>query len=93
VRHHELLSEEFFSEFYAVSFSDCPSSLHTSVLEDGSSSESSSDSDSPGGIQISVSVNEVLNTNHTLVYVMSIDYFIHNGRVEEAQPNGPLSLK
>ena len=24
--HHELLSEEFFSEFYADSFSDCPSS-------------------------------------------------------------------
>ena len=43
--HCEILSEEFFSEFYAVSFSDCPSSIHTSVLEDGSSSESSSDSD------------------------------------------------
>ena len=63
--HHKILSKGLFSEFYAVSFSDCPSRLHTSVLEDGSSSESSSDSDSPGGIQISVSVNEVLNTNHT----------------------------
>ena len=30
---------------------------------------------------------------HSLVCVMSVTTFIHNGRVEEAQPNGPLSPK
>ena len=40
------LSEEFISEFYADTFSDCPSNIYTSVSEDGSSSEYSSDSDS-----------------------------------------------
>ena len=39
--HRKILSEkEFFSKFYA----DCPSDIYTSVLEDGSSSEYSSDS-------------------------------------------------
>ena len=45
--HHDISSvEEFFSEFYADTFSDCPSNIYTSVSEDGSSSEYSSDSDS-----------------------------------------------
>ena len=49
--HCEILSEEFqnfikFSEeFYAGISSDCPSDIYTSVLEDGSSSEYSSDSE------------------------------------------------
>ena len=39
--HRKILSEkEFFSKFYA----DCPSDIYTSVSEDGSSSEYSSDS-------------------------------------------------
>ena len=45
--HHDILSiEEFFSEFYADTFSDCLSNIYTSVSEHGSSSEYSSDSDS-----------------------------------------------
>ncbi|MXQ87451.1 hypothetical protein E5288_WYG000115 [Bos mutus] len=45
--HHDILSiEEFFSEFYADTFSDCPSKIYISVSEHGSSSEYSSDSDS-----------------------------------------------
>ena len=44
--HHEILrEEEFFSEFYANTFSDSPSDIYTSVSEDDSSSEYSSDSD------------------------------------------------
>ena len=44
--HHEILSEEeFFSVLYADTFSDCPSDIHTSVSEDDSFSEYSSDSD------------------------------------------------
>ena len=44
--HHEILSEEVvFGEFYADTFSDCPSDIYTSVSEDDSSSEYSSDSD------------------------------------------------
>ena len=43
--HHEILSEEFFGEFYADTFSDCPSDIYTSVSEDDSSSEYSFDSD------------------------------------------------
>ena len=44
--HHEILSEEeFFSEFYEDIFSDCLSDIYTSVSEDDSSSEYSSDSD------------------------------------------------
>ena len=43
--HREVLNEEFFSEFYADTFSNCPSDIYTSVSEDGSSSEYSSDSD------------------------------------------------
>ena len=44
--HREILSEEeFFGEFYADTFSDCPSDIYTSVSEDDSSSEYSSDSD------------------------------------------------
>ena len=44
--HHEILSEEnFFSEFYADTFSYCPSNIFTSVSEDDSCSEYSSDSD------------------------------------------------
>ena len=42
---HEILSEEFRGEFYADIFSDCPSDKYTSVSEDDSSSEYSSDSD------------------------------------------------
>ena len=42
--YHELLSEEeFFGEFYAYPFSECPSNMHTN--EDDNSSEFSSDSD------------------------------------------------
>ena len=44
--HQKILSEEeFFSEFYAYTFSDCLSDIYTSVSEDDSSSEYSSDSD------------------------------------------------
>ena len=44
--HHEILSEEeFFGELYADTFSDCPGDIYTSVSEDYSSSEYSSDSD------------------------------------------------
>ena len=44
--HHEIFSEEeFFNEFYADTFSDCPSDIYTSVSEDNSSSKYSSDSD------------------------------------------------
>ena len=44
--HHDISSvEEFFSEFYADTFSDCPSNIYTSVSEDDNSSEYSSDSD------------------------------------------------
>ena len=43
--HHEILSEKFFGEFYADTFSDCPSDIYTSVSEDDSSSEYNSDSD------------------------------------------------
>ena len=39
------MSEEFFGEFCADTFSDCPSDIYTSVSEDDSSSEYSSDSD------------------------------------------------
>ena len=42
--HREILSEEFFGEFYADT-SDCPSDIYINVSEDGSSSEHSSDSD------------------------------------------------
>ena len=42
--HCEILSEEFFGEFYADT-SDCPSDIYINVSEDGSSSEHSSDSD------------------------------------------------
>ena len=42
--HCEILSEEeFFGEFYANPFSDCPSNMYTN--EDDNSSEDSSDSD------------------------------------------------
>ena len=44
--HHEILSEEFFSEFYEDIFSDYLRDIYTSVLEDDSSSEYSSDTDS-----------------------------------------------
>ena len=43
--HHEILSEEFFSEFYEDIFSDYLRDIYTSVLEDDSSLEYSSDSD------------------------------------------------
>ena len=44
--HCEILSEEeFFGEFYAYTFSDCLSHIYTSVSEDDSSSEYSSNSD------------------------------------------------
>ena len=44
--HHEILSEEaFFGEFYADTFSDCPSNINTRISEDDSSSEYTSDSD------------------------------------------------
>ena len=43
---HEILSEEeVFGEFYADTFSDCPSDIYTSVSENDNSSEYSSDSD------------------------------------------------
>ena len=41
--------EELFSEFYPDTFSDCLRDIYTSVSEDGSSSEHSSDS---GGVNI-----------------------------------------
>ena len=44
VTHYEILSEDFFGEFYDTFF-DCPHSIYTSVSEDDSSSEYSSDSD------------------------------------------------
>ena len=44
--HHKILSEEFFGEFYADTFSDYPSNIYTGLSEYGSSSEYSSDSDS-----------------------------------------------
>ena len=44
--HHDISSvEEFFSEFYADTFSDCPSNINTRISEDDSSSEYTSDSD------------------------------------------------
>ena len=44
--HREILSEEeFFGEFYADTISDCPSDIYTSVSEDDSFSQYSSDSD------------------------------------------------
>ena len=44
--HREILNGEgCFGESYADTFSDCPSNIDTSVLEDDSSSEYSSDSD------------------------------------------------
>ena len=39
------MSEEFFSEFYASIFSDCPNNIYFSVSKDDSSSEYNSDSD------------------------------------------------
>ena len=38
----EILSEEFFSEFYADTVFDCPSDICTNVSEEDSSSEYSS---------------------------------------------------
>ena len=43
--HHEIMSEEFFGEFYANTVSDCLSNIYTGLSEYGSSSEYSSDSD------------------------------------------------
>ena len=43
--HHEIWNEEFFSKSYAVIFSDCQNNIYTSVSEDDSSLEYSSDSD------------------------------------------------
>ena len=43
--HWEVLGKLFFSEFYADTFSDCPSNINTRISEDDSSSEYSSDSD------------------------------------------------
>ena len=43
--HHKLLSKEFFGEFYAGTFPDCLCDIYTSVSEDDSSSDYSSDSD------------------------------------------------
>ena len=44
--HCEILSEEeFFGEFQADTFSECLSNIYTSISEDDSSSEHSSDSD------------------------------------------------
>ena len=40
----KILSEEFFSEFYADTFSDCSSNVYTCASEDDHSSEFSSDS-------------------------------------------------
>lgn len=46
ITHGEILhKDEFFSEFYGNTFSDCLSNVHTSVSEDDSSSEHSSDPD------------------------------------------------
>ena len=42
--HCKILSEEFFSEFYADTFSDCSSNVYTCASEDDHSSEFSSDS-------------------------------------------------
>ena len=42
--HHEIWSEEFFSKFYAGIFSDCLNNIYTSVSEDDSSLDYSSDS-------------------------------------------------
>ena len=43
--HRKILNkEEFFAEFYTGTFSDFPSDIYTSVLEDDSSSKYSSDS-------------------------------------------------
>ena len=43
--HGEILrEEEFFGEFYADTFSDCPSNINTSISEDDSSSEYTYDS-------------------------------------------------
>lgn len=42
---HEILNKEFFGDFYADTFSDCPSNINTSISEDDSYSEYSSDSD------------------------------------------------
>ena len=39
------MKKNFFGEFHADTFSDCPSDIYTSVSEDDSSSEYSSDSD------------------------------------------------
>ena len=44
VTHYEILSEDFFGEFYDTFF-DCPHSIYTSVSEDDSSLDYSSDSD------------------------------------------------
>lgn len=46
MHHNSLSEEEFSSEYHADSFSNCPSHRHTSVSEDDSSAECSSDSDS-----------------------------------------------
>ena len=46
MHHNSLSEEEFSSEYHADSFSDCPSHIRTSVSEDDSSAECSSDSDS-----------------------------------------------
>ena len=43
--HHKILSEEFFGEFYADTFSDYPSNIYTGLSEYGSSSEYSYTSD------------------------------------------------
>ena len=43
--HGEILREKIFSEFYAATFSDCPSNMCTSVSDDDHSSEYSSESD------------------------------------------------
>ena len=43
--HREILSEELIGEFYADTFSECPSDIHATVSEDDSSLEYSSDSD------------------------------------------------
>ena len=42
---HKILNKEFFGDFYADTFSDCPSNINTSISEDDSSSEYNSDSD------------------------------------------------
>ena len=42
--HYEIMSEEFFSEFYANTASDCLRKIYTSVSEHDSSSEYSPDS-------------------------------------------------